>query len=319
MSRETLCWIALTLLLLGVLASSFVIQPVRTESMPHVSIVPSKPVVEVGEVFDINVTIGDLDVECEMVAWSFWICTWVFGDQLDILDENEGPFMKQFPSPPLTAEDCTLFFWEPGTMIPFITFGCLLLPSPDTNEWAVFPEGDGTLLTITVRAIEGGNIPLELVELRLQDANGEEIPHSYSDSSVQVMGPELTALIDINPGALSLRSKGKWITAYIELPDGYSVDDVDVSTILLNDTVPAEMYPTSIGDYDGDSTPDLMVKFDRQSVIELILADYQSTEKLGEVTLTITGELFNGTPFEGSDSITTIRWLPGKVNMHMTP
>jgi hypothetical protein len=76
--------------------------------------------------------------------------------------------------------------------------------------------------------------------------------------------PAVTASIDIDPDTLNLRSKGKWVTAYIELPEGYNVNDINVSSVMLNDTIPAQLRPTAISNYDNDTISDLMVKFDRQ-------------------------------------------------------
>jgi len=113
--------------------------------------------------------------------------------------------------------------------------------------------------------------------------------------------PTLVAAADIAPNTLNLKSKGKWITAYIELPESYDVSDIDVSTVVLNGEVPAELHPTEIGDYDGDGIPDLMVKFDRAALTSHIY--HTLGIRHGHVTLTITGQLTDGTMFEGSDSI----------------
>jgi len=120
----------------------------------------------------------------------------------------------------------------------------------------------------------------------------------------------LSATVDIDPDTLNLRSRGKWITAYIELPSGYNVADINVSTIMLNNTIPAELMPTAIGDYDNDTVPDLMVKFDRQAVIDLILANCRFINRFGTTTLTIAGYLNDGTPFQGSDTIKIIMPMP---------
>ena len=109
--------------------------------------------------------------------------------------------------------------------------------------------------------------------------------------------PVVGVTLRIDPNTLNLNSKGKWITAYIELPESYNVRDIDASTVKLNGLVSAELHPTEIGDYDGDNIPDLMVKFDRTSIIGSL--------NIGEATLTITGEV-NGIPFEGSDIIRVI-------------
>jgi len=124
----------------------------------------------------------------------------------------------------------------------------------------------------------------------------------------------INATVDINPKALNLRSRGKWITAYIELPEGYNIQDINASTIMLNDTVSAELKPITIGDHDEDGTLDLMVKFDRATVISYILANVNKTELFEErfmrVALTITGYLKDGTLFQGTTTIRVLMPIP---------
>jgi hypothetical protein len=131
--------------------------------------------------------------------------------------------------------------------------------------------------------------------------------HSPFSVTFQIIGREFVmATIDIKPETLNLKSKGNWITAYVELPEGYNVADINVSTVLLNGTIPAELTPTAIGDYDGNGVPDLMVKFDRTQVIRYIL-DHTSIEgRFSTVTLTLMGSLNDGMLFEGSDTIRVI-------------
>jgi len=124
------------------------------------------------------------------------------------------------------------------------------------------------------------------------------------------------ATVDIDPDTLNLKSKGKWITCYIELPKGYDVSDIDRTTILLNGTIPVASFwvdkplESVVGDHDDDGIPDLMVKFSRTEVSEYI--HYVKGITYGDVTLTITGELYDGSLFEGSDVI-RIKML-GEVN-----
>jgi len=93
-----------------------------------------------------------------------------------------------------------------------------------------------------------------------------------------------------------LKSKGKWITAIIELPYGYDLNDIDIQTIKLKDTVPAEPKPTSVGDHNGNGIPDMMVKFDRCAVRELL------AYKCGRVEMIVAGKA--GTQcFRGKDII----------------
>jgi hypothetical protein len=120
----------------------------------------------------------------------------------------------------------------------------------------------------------------------------------------------INAGIIINPKTLNRKSKGNWITSYIELPAGYSIYDVDTASIGLTvhqekqtNGIPVEevLYtagPMEIGDDDTNSVPDLMVKFDRQDLIQLLVT--------GDATLTIKGKLKDGTPFVGSNVIRVI-------------
>jgi hypothetical protein len=125
--------------------------------------------------------------------------------------------------------------------------------------------------------------------------------------------PTLTiaSTISINPQTLNIKSKGKWIISYLELPEEYDAKDINVPSIMLNDTIPVEPNSTAIGDYDNDTIPDLMVKFNRTVVSEFILS---KGIVYGNVTLTLTGQLYNGTIFAGSDMI-LVSALVGDVNV----
>jgi predicted GH43/DUF377 family glycosyl hydrolase len=133
--------------------------------------------------------------------------------------------------------------------------------------------------------------------------------------------PYMPVEVDFNPNSLSLRSMGEWITGYIELPEGYDVADINVSSLMLNDTVLVDPdAPTLIGDYDEDGVPDLMVKFDRSEVAAYILANVNVTkiyeERFMTITLTVTGYLNDDTMFQGSNTIKVIfihRWLMAKI------
>jgi len=106
----------------------------------------------------------------------------------------------------------------------------------------------------------------------------------------------VAATIDFDPDTLNLKSEGVPVTVYIELPEGYSVDDIDVSTVTCNG-VSAMLHPTTVGDYDGDGIPDRMVKFVRE--------DVQTTLDPGWETVVVTG-LVGGAMFKGTDMIRAI-------------
>jgi len=113
--------------------------------------------------------------------------------------------------------------------------------------------------------------------------------------------PIQPATVDFDPDTLNLKSKGRWVTVYIELPvgHGYDVSMIDLASLMLNDQVQAEAKPIEIGDCDSDGIPDLMVKFNRAAV-QVIL---QVGDK---VEITISGKLIDGRQFEGKDTIKVI-------------
>jgi hypothetical protein len=124
--------------------------------------------------------------------------------------------------------------------------------------------------------------------------------------SVQIV-PTPIATIIINPTSLNLGSSGEWITAYIELPEGYNVNDINVSTILVNFTVPVDSAaPNALGDYDNDGIPDLMVKFNRAEIISFAWNNIDIENRFGTATLRITGYLTDGTPFQSKTTIKII-------------
>ena len=95
--------------------------------------------------------------------------------------------------------------------------------------------------------------------------------------------------IDIKPETLNLKSKGVF-TAFIDLPEGFDEEDIDISTVECEGAPALE----SVMADDGK----LIVKFNREDLVGVSPSD--------AVELTVTGELTNGTPFAGSDTIRVI-------------
>ncbi|MEW5994173.1 MAG: right-handed parallel beta-helix repeat-containing protein, partial [Candidatus Zixiibacteriota bacterium] len=127
---------------------------------------------------------------------------------------------------------------------------------------------------------------------------------SAPDVADAACGFSIPAAVDIDPDTLNLKGNGRWITAYIELPQGYDVRNVDISSIKLNNAVASEsgqsygfVKDPEIRDRDADGLPELMVKFDRAAV--------QALASVGDVKLTVTGK-WHAVLFEGSDNIRVI-------------
>ena len=104
------------------------------------------------------------------------------------------------------------------------------------------------------------------------------------------------AAIDIEPDTLNLKSNIKWVTAYIELPEGYDVTDIDVGTVELWYEVNSVL--AEWGDIQ-DGT--LMVKFNGKAVQDLFPGPVDAA------TVAVTGEVQDGTPFVGNDTIRVIK------------
>jgi hypothetical protein len=149
----------------------------------------------------------------------------------------------------------------------------------DTYSLKVAANGDTVVLAEDV-AIE--HIPAQPYIVR---STGDEII------------PIIPATVDFNPDALNPRSPSFWVTVYIELPvgHGYETEQVDITSLMLNTQVAAESHPIEIGDYDEDGISDLMVKFNRQEVAEMLEPGVQMVQ--------LSGQLSDGTLFAGNDMV----------------
>ena len=174
--------------------------------------------------------------------------------------------------------------WEPKIGDYLIT----VIPEPDavpTDTYTLEVWVDG-VTTVLAENAQMSNIPTQ--------------PYIVRSTETEII-PIIPATVDFDPDTLNLKSKGQWVTVYIELPvgHGYDVSMINLTSVMLNGQVQAEIKPIAIGDYDGDGIPDLMVKFNRTAV--------QSILNVGDdVEITISGTLIDGRLFEDKDTIQVI-------------
>ncbi len=123
--------------------------------------------------------------------------------------------------------------------------------------------------------------------------------------------PPIPATVDMKPESFNPKSKGTFVTCYIEVPD-YDVNDIDVNTVRItkiNGSGVTEIYaagPYALGDYDGDSEPDLMVKFDRWEFNQALDGVF------GETYVTVAGDIGDD-KFEGTDMVWVLEKWDGGV------
>ena len=134
------------------------------------------------------------------------------------------------------------------------------------------------------------------------DADGdgffEQIVIADNDLTSDEFALQTETVVDFDPDTLNLKSKGKFATVYIELPVDFDASEIDVFSLELNELVPPLPKPVEIGDYDSDGINDLMVKFDREELIEVL--------EPGEQIIDLTGRLWDGRPIAGFDFIRVI-------------
>jgi len=112
------------------------------------------------------------------------------------------------------------------------------------------------------------------------------------DMGAYEYSPPIPAEVRIVPRSINLASKGNWITCYISPPEGYDVADINSKSILLENEIEAESF-----------------RFDEQqqiAVARFSRSEVQGILGPGEVELTVSGELTDGTIFEGKDVIRVI-------------
>lgn len=305
MLREAKLGIMLALLLtcmLGIILTGLPLaeaSPTTVVSVEPVSIVDAALVP--GSVFRINITVADVQ--------NLWGYQLVLSYDTSVLTATGfglfSPFLDFLPS---LINDSAGYV----AMAAYTFFGDsvgLTTVDPAPIGWIQFVvDSVGT----SVLHLSGGWPPTGYYEPTVLLANvfGEVIPNvdvdGFFDNRPAV---SLSISVDVDPDTLNVDSEGEWITAYLQLPGGYFAGDIDASTILLNGTIQPVLDPTYgfvtnssqyLVDHNNDGIIERMVKFDRASVESLIGSQGIG---IGNAVLVITGQLNDGTQFEGTDII----------------
>ncbi|NVM56921.1 MAG: hypothetical protein HWN51_02210, partial [Desulfobacterales bacterium] len=93
--------------------------------------------------------------------------------------------------------------------------------------------------------------------------------------------PSIPTEIRIVPRTINLASKGKWITCYVWLPEEYNVARIDPNSVLLEGEIKPEEFSVD------QQKQVAVLRFSRE--------DVQAILNVGDVELTISGQLTDGT------------------------
>jgi len=212
----------------------------------------------------------------------------------------------------LFGEEVTVFVtaYNPNAEAVTLSFGSSLMASYmmdgvfDWSEDKVFAQ---VLTQVTIEAydshtweLQHGLYEWEFHPLRVgtHTVVGEVVGYGYSPLVEFEVVPKpvpIHAAIDIDPNTLNLASGGKWITCYIWLPGEYDVADIDPNSVRLENE-PNAIEVEWIWFEEEDQVA--MARFSRSKVQEMV--------EPGDVELTVSGELVDGTRFEGIDTIKVI-------------
>lgn len=164
----------------------------------------------------------------------------------------------------------------------------------------VIPEPDAKPTDTYTLKVSAGDTTIVLAEnVPISDIpNQPYIIRSAEEGIIQI----IPATVRIEPETLNLARKGVF-TAFIQLPEGYNVSDINISSVECKCASAIKGVIVHGGEgghhgkgYIGDT---LKVKFNRQDLRE----DLPTGD---EVEMIVTGRLFDGTPFEGNDVIRVI-------------
>ncbi|MHC4158004.1 MAG: right-handed parallel beta-helix repeat-containing protein [Planctomycetota bacterium] len=144
-------------------------------------------------------------------------------------------------------------------------------PCIDTGDPNFIPEPNETDLDGNARLLDGDEDGMPIVDMGAYEYR-----------------PPIPADVDIHPDTLNLASKGRWISCQIRLPEDYNTADIDANSIYLEDVIKAQGLQVN----------------DRLAIAKFSRPDVQAILDAGDdVEVLISGELTDGTIFEGTDTI----------------
>jgi len=181
-------------LIIAIASAAYLIDPleVQAQAIPKITIEPGfYQAQKIDETFSVTVKIYGLETDDKAVSIQFRVT--YNASLLEALNVTEGPFLQQFNNtvnPPYTF--LINYIEDDPRYGPNVLVGILLLPN-GTGYWTNFPEGNGTLATITFKAINQTGEPkppassmLTLNDTQLTDDESNIIPHTLVNGYYEI-------------------------------------------------------------------------------------------------------------------------------------
>ena len=126
----------------------------------------------------------------------------------------------------------------------------------------------------------------------------------------------IAATVDIRPNTINLRRNGNFIMGVIKLPEGYSIENIDLTSIVVTKINGVPLDPSIAADWafiDDEIMDSVIAKFPNKILVQAIQnALAGDTIYPTNVEISVGGTLTDeaGTQFEGTDQVRVIK--PGK-------
>jgi hypothetical protein len=212
------------------------------------------------QTINVGVMVNNLDADWELIGVQFKLHYAV--SLLRVVDVVEGPFLSQFNNNPTGPATYFIYFVEDD----YIIVGIYLLPNA-TGQHTVFPEGNGTLATISFQVLDGPpascNLILDWTTMIDPSDPPFEIPHIVESGIYSFTVERLLHEIvweeyiftvvtecnaQVNPVPLSFVQEHRCLSFNVTGPEGMNVYcNVTIPTRLLDS--PSYSWLVLVGGY----------------------------------------------------------------------
>lgn len=208
---------------------------------------------ELGEEFNLNVTIYNIVASLHLIGIHFRLS--YNSELLEVVDVSEGDFLPKFNQTSIPPETLCMWTTETAGYGSHLAVGNILLPNATGDFPGPYPEGNGTVVSITFKVIYQPVEPesiqvclLRFVQVILLDDQGAEITYTTSLSLYESPEPMLypEPSFTYQPEYPMAGQVILFNATGSEDPDGditaYSWDFDDGTTLSTNESVVTHVY-----------------------------------------------------------------------------